>query len=91
MSFFKKIKRIFHPKCEQVRFLSSEALDRKLLGHESVALRIHQCMCWSCRQFKKQLAFLRETMPLYADRELHDVRDARLSEESKERLKKLRV
>lgn len=88
-SIIEKVCLIFNPRCEQVQQLTSEGLDRPLRWHESLALRIHRCMCWSCRHFKRQLTFLQETMGLYSKRQAEDVKDAQLSDECKDRLKKL--
>mgnify|MGYP007059381763 CR=1 FL=1 len=88
-SLVEKICLILSPRCEQVRMLSSESLDRRLTWTESAAVRIHQCLCWSCRQFKRQMAFIRKITEQYARNELDGVSEAKLSDEFKQRLKNL--
>lgn len=47
-------------KCKQVSHLLSEAQDRELALTERLPLRLHLAMCQGCRNFSKQLDFLRE-------------------------------
>ncbi|MEM8733668.1 MAG: hypothetical protein AAGG44_05585 [Planctomycetota bacterium] len=61
-SFLRKIKLIFTIRCEQASLLASESCDRKLESHERWALSLHQLVCWSCRQFERQLVFLRKAV-----------------------------
>ncbi|MFN3189894.1 MAG: hypothetical protein ACE361_05170 [Aureliella sp.] len=60
--FFRKIKLIFTIRCEQASLLASESCDRKLESHERMALSMHQLVCWSCRQFERQLGFIRKAV-----------------------------
>ena len=52
--------------CKQNSELLSQALDRPLTFREKLAMRLHLMMCRGCRNFEKQLAFIRK-----ASRELN--------------------
>jgi len=45
--------------CKQASRLMSQELDRPLSWREKVSLRLHLMMCDGCRNFQKQMAFLR--------------------------------
>lgn len=45
--------------CKQATHLMSEAQDRKLALDEQLPLRLHLFMCVGCRNYRKQLDFLR--------------------------------
>lgn len=45
--------------CKEVSHLLSEAQDRPLQLHERLPLRLHLFMCVGCRNYGKQLDFLR--------------------------------
>ncbi len=45
--------------CKQASHLMSEAQDRKLALGEQLPLRLHLFMCVGCRNYGKQLDFLR--------------------------------
>ena len=45
--------------CKQATHLMSEAQDRKLALGEQLPLRLHLFMCVGCRNYGKQLDFLR--------------------------------
>ncbi|HNC52855.1 MAG TPA: zf-HC2 domain-containing protein [Accumulibacter sp.] len=46
--------------CRQAVRLMSEAMDRPLKGGERFALRFHWLICVGCRNYRRQLSFLRE-------------------------------
>lgn len=46
--------------CKQNTELLSQALDRTVTFKEKVAVRMHLLMCRGCRNFEKQLAFIRK-------------------------------
>lgn len=46
--------------CKENSELLSQALDRPVTLHERLATRLHLMMCRSCRNFEKQLAFIRK-------------------------------
>lgn len=45
--------------CRQAVRLMSEAMDRPLKGGERFALRFHWLICVGCRNYRRQLSFLR--------------------------------
>jgi hypothetical protein len=45
--------------CKQATHLMSEAQDRKLALGDRLPLRLHLLMCAGCRNFSKQMDFLR--------------------------------
>lgn len=46
--------------CKQNSELLSQSLDRPVSLQERVAMRMHLIMCRGCRNFEKQLAFIRK-------------------------------
>ena len=46
--------------CRHAARLLSEALDRPLSARERTALRLHTLLCIGCRNYRRQLSFLRE-------------------------------
>ena len=52
-------------RCKEVTHLLSEAQDRKLSVAEQLPLRMHLLMCQGCRNFQKQMAFLRAASRSY--------------------------
>jgi predicted anti-sigma-YlaC factor YlaD len=52
-------------KCKEVTHLVSEAQDRKLTVSERLQLEMHMAMCSGCRNFKNQMAFLRQACRRY--------------------------
>lgn len=90
MSFFKKMRLILTIQCDEASLLTSESFDRKLAVHERMALASHRLVCWSCRQFEKQLKVMRDAFRaggaskmFRAEEQLH------LPDDMKLRLKKL--
>lgn len=51
--------------CAEISQLLSEAQDRDLSFGENFAARTHLMMCRGCRNYKKQLSFLREALRTY--------------------------
>jgi len=45
--------------CKEVTLLASKALDTRLSWQERWAVRLHLLYCHGCRQFRKQIEFLR--------------------------------
>ncbi len=64
------------PSCRESTRLMSEARERALTAVERVALRVHLLMCSGCRNFGKQLDFLRAAMRVYVPGENGDGNDA---------------
>lgn len=46
--------------CKQAVALMSQGMDRKLGLRQKMSLRFHLMMCSGCRNFSKQMEFLRE-------------------------------
>jgi len=46
--------------CRDAHLLLSEALDRPLSAGERAALRLHTLLCIGCRNYRRQLALLRQ-------------------------------
>ena len=48
--------------CKEVTRIVSQGLDRRLGFGERVRLRVHLAICDGCRNFSKQLRFLRKAV-----------------------------
>lgn len=55
--------------CKEVSELLSQAQDRPLGLGEKFGLKAHLLMCNGCRNFAKQLDFIRAAMKRYLERE----------------------
>lgn len=88
---FKKIHLILTIQCDKAAQLTSESLERKLRLHERLAIRGHQLGCWSCRQFEKQLRFMRNALRHLKEDETADGQAVSVDPAFKQRLKSLRV
>ncbi|WP_035055811.1 zf-HC2 domain-containing protein [Andreprevotia chitinilytica] len=55
--------------CKKVTRLLSDALDRPLTPGEWLTIRTHLPMCSGCRNYRKQIALLREATKLIRDGE----------------------
>lgn len=87
-----KLRLILTIPCERASQLTSESMDRKLQMHERLAIRGHHLVCWSCRQFEKQLWFMRKVFEASSQRELASLDDGpKLDDEVKQRLKRLHL
>lgn len=53
--------------CKQVTHLLSEAQDRQLSMTERLPLKMHLLMCQGCRNFNRQMDFLRVASHSYMD------------------------
>ncbi len=53
--------------CKEVSRLASQGLDRRLGLGERARLRLHLAICDGCRNFRKQLAFLRQAVARLGD------------------------
>ena len=54
--------------CKEVTRLLSESQDRKLAVAEKMQLEMHLALCKGCRNFKSQMAFLREACKRYVNK-----------------------
>lgn len=50
------------PSCKEVSHLVSQGLDRELGLAERLRLRAHLAICNGCRNFKRQMEFLRRAI-----------------------------
>jgi hypothetical protein len=57
------------PSCKDVSHLVSQGLDRQLGFGERLRLRLHLAICEGCRNFERQMDFLRKAMQRLASRE----------------------
>jgi|GWRWMinimDraft_11_1066019.scaffolds.fasta_scaffold107471_2 predicted anti-sigma-YlaC factor YlaD len=62
-------------KCREATQKTSEELERPLTLGEQVELSVHLAFCPPCRNFRRQAAFLRESMRAYARQPEADERD----------------
>jgi predicted anti-sigma-YlaC factor YlaD len=46
--------------CKQATALMSQGLDKKLSTPQQLGLKFHLMMCSGCRNFSRQMAFLRQ-------------------------------
>ena len=53
--------------CRDASQLLSQAQERRLNWHERLLLRLHLVLCDGCRNFRSQLAIMREAMRRYRD------------------------
>ena len=53
-------------KCQDATRTMSEEQERALELGEQVTLQLHLALCPPCRNFRRQVAFLRESMRTYA-------------------------
>jgi hypothetical protein len=56
--------------CDRATRLISESQDRLLTAGERTVLEVHTWTCGGCRNFKRQVGFLRQAMAAFAQR--HD-------------------
>jgi len=57
------------PTCRETSEVLSRAQDRPLTLREKVVLMVHLPLCNGCRNFRKQLAFIRDAARKYIRRE----------------------
>ncbi len=59
----------FIPSCKEVSELLSQAQDRPLTLKEKFALYVHLPLCEGCRNFGRQLDFIRSAVKSYIERD----------------------
>lgn len=92
MGIGKKMQLILTIRCEEASQLVSESFERKLNWHEKLAIKGHAIVCWSCRQFARQLQFIRSAMNRRSNLELEDLSTGpTMPESTKQRLKSLQT
>ncbi len=76
--------------CKEVTHLISESLDRELPLHKRLGVRVHLSLCKFCRQYRRQILFLRRASRDYQSRAEKDeiLPFASLPPEIQERIKK---
>lgn len=57
------------PSCKETSALLSQAQDRRLSPGERAGLYLHLIACEGCRNFRRQMLFLRAAMKRYLDRD----------------------
>jgi hypothetical protein len=62
-------------KCREATRKMSEELERPLTLGEQLSLKAHLLMCRPCSNFRRQAAFLRQSMRAYAGTPEGDERD----------------
>ena len=81
------------PPCREVVRLLSEAMDRPIPLRRRIAVRLHFLICKWCERYQKQIelirALLRRDDPSSLEEAPPDAHGPRLSEEARERLKRL--
>lgn len=70
--------------CKQTSSLSSQRLDRDLTQREKISLNMHLFVCNMCKQYAKQLEFLRQTSHWF---DTHHQGTHRLSDEARARIR----
>jgi predicted anti-sigma-YlaC factor YlaD len=58
--------------CKEASRLVSQSQDRRLGWRERVALRLHLAVCDACREFSRQMAWLRQALRHFALRAEQD-------------------
>ncbi len=57
------------PTCKHTAELLSQGQDRPLTLPEKISLRLHLLLCDGCRNFSRQLEFMRTALRRYRDRD----------------------
>jgi predicted anti-sigma-YlaC factor YlaD len=73
--------------CKEASRLVSQAQDRRLGWRERLALRLHLAFCDACREFSRQVAWLRQTLRHFARRAEQDEK-VKLSPEAAARIRR---
>lgn len=90
MSLWQKLSTILTLHCEEASQLTSEGMERSLTRTERLALFCHTVICFSCRQFAKQLRFMKHAFHRSHQHELESLEHGpELDPAFKERLKQL--
>ena len=72
--------------CKQTARLVSMSYDKRLSWRERLAVRLHLLVCDACRNFARQMRFLREVTRRFAREQPEIDRRVRLSPEALERI-----
>jgi len=74
--------------CNDISALVSRAQDRRLSWGERLAVRLHLLICHGCRQFARQLRFLRVAGGYFRDHDLESHLDIGLPDTARDRIAK---
>ncbi len=92
LTIFRQLHLILTLTCGRASQLTSDSFERKLLRHERWALTVHKLSCWSCRQFERQLNFLRDALQRIHQREHRSLaKGETLDPAFKQQLKQLKL
>lgn len=75
--------------CERARFLISKSLDKKLSWGEALQTYGHLATCSSCRHYRNHLQIIRRLIRCYCAAHPEVAAAWRLSDEARERIKKV--
>ena len=77
--------------CREASRLASESLDRELTRRERWALRIHKCICHTCRRFAAQIGTMRDSVAKMPDNLRKQIfnKTSKLSTERRVQIKRL--
>jgi len=73
--------------CKEASRLVSQSLDRRLNWRERCALKLHLAICDACRQFSRQLGWMRTALRRFAHMAEND-ESVHLPAEAGERIRK---
>ncbi len=78
------------PNCDQTTRLMSDAMDRSLSLKQRILMGLHLHVCDWCKQYRNQIALLRQVFRRSATEEKEEdvFPDASLSSEAKKRIKR---
>ncbi len=79
----------FLPTCKEYVPILSESLDRELSVYKKVIVKLHLIACPPCVRYLKQIKFVREATHKCDEKILQTEPDVKLSDKTRERMKKL--
>src|SRR3954469_6724873 len=71
-------------RCPEISRMVSESLEHRLPLRKRIEMRVHFLVCVWCVRYSKQLNFLHDTTPHYAER----IKNIPLPQDAKQRIKK---
>lgn len=80
------------PPCSEVVRMLSDGMERPLPLRDRIALRFHFLICEWCERYRKQIGLIRTLLhrkESISPKDTPNISDARLSDEARERLKRL--
>lgn len=85
---FTKVITKMTPSCQNMTQLCSQSLDRKLSTGERIRMKMHSWICSWCIKYSDQVHYVNTTVKDEGEK-LAELRDERLSEDCKARMKAL--